>query len=386
MGYIAKEAWREGLIKSVLDNFWLAIYDGDLEVLINDGKKIKITGDNLKNFLEEYSAEDALPFYLARISKDTNYFSKSLDTLGTVHLFVKKRDDFPSLTMLSRKPKMMVRHKHYKALREPYAAIFLCDDDRGNMVLRDMEPPTHNEWNKDLGADKESSRMAIKEMEAFIKESLRSLGETVNTEPQDIPDLDRYLPDSDYRDYEFQNDKPAFEKTDKTLDEETGREVGADREAAEIEVNDILKRSVIVKSPASGNGDSSGGRNAGRSAGNLSEHLQGGGEGNGSGERIRTADIGFRSFVQKTKSGIEYHFIISGREDCQGAIRLIAVGDDGSYPAEIKSARDLEEMKNYEISGSLIKGLNIPKGRTVKLGVILASKKKYAIGIESYER
>ena len=101
--------------------------------------------------------------------------------------------------------------------------------------------------------------------------------------------------------------------------------------------------------------------------------------------RIKTSAISFRSFAQKGKAGFEYHFAITGRENCEGAIRLIAVGDEGSYPVEVKSAIDEKSNKSYETSESMIKGLSVESGKTLKLIVRLASPKKYAIGIENYE-
>lgn len=387
MGYVTGESWQKGLIKSVLDNFWLAIFDGDLEVVISDGKKIKIDRLNLEKLLEKYSQEGALPFYSARTDKNTTYFSKSIDSLGDVHLFVKKNDDYPSLTMLARKPKMKVRNRSYRILREPYAAVFLCDDDKGNKLLREMEPPKHDEWNWDLCPDKESGRKALRKMELFIKESLRSLNETTDTEPEEIPDLDRYLPDSDDKEDKVSDGGKAFEKTDKSDSEETAQEIGTSKESTELEIDSILKRSIMVKSPSIdiGNGDLPGGRNKGR-GGEPRGGIGGEDSGEREGERIRTSDIGFRSFVQKTKSGLEYRFIINALEDSKGAIKLVAVGDDGSYPVEIKNARDLDSNSAFEINGSIIKGLNIPKGHTIRLGVALVYEKKYAIGIERYER
>ncbi|MFA5878474.1 MAG: hypothetical protein WC845_03870 [Candidatus Staskawiczbacteria bacterium] len=382
MGYATQNSWQEGLIKSVLDNFWLAIHCGDLEVKIKDGSEFLITKENLKELLDKLSPNDAMPFYLAVVNRD-NYFQKSLDTLGNVQLFVKKRDDFPSLVMLARKPKMMVQVKHYKALRDPYAAVFICEDDKGNLALRDLEPPAHNEWNRDLAQKKELGRAIIKEMDKFIKDSLHSLSEIIDTEPQDIPGLDKYLPDSDFRDYETQNNNSPSERSNLSGDEESSLEVGAIKDSSVEEAEKTLRRSVIVKIPGSGTGPGPGGKNGSGGGSGLGNH--GGDEEGEEGERIRTADISFRSFVEKNKNGIEYHLIISGRENCQGSVRLIAVGDDGSYPVEIKTARNLDTKETYVVDKSLIKGLSVPKGQTIKLGVGLASKKKYAIGIENYE-
>ena len=76
---------------------------------------------------------------------------------------------------------------------------------------------------------------------------------------------------------------------------------------------------------------------------------------------------------------------MSGREDCEGAIRLVAVGDEGNYPVDLKSVIDEKSDKSYETSESMIKGLSIENSKTLKLIVRLTSPKKYALAIENYE-
>ena len=77
--------------------------------------------------------------------------------------------------------------------------------------------------------------------------------------------------------------------------------------------------------------------------------------------------------------------MVTGRDDCEGAIRLVAVGDDGNYPVDIESAVDIASGKNYKVGDSMIKDLSVKNGESLKLAVRLASKKKYALGIENYE-
>ncbi|MDO8537179.1 MAG: hypothetical protein Q7R94_02950, partial [bacterium] len=108
-------------------------------------------------------------------------------------------------------------------------------------------------------------------------------------------------------------------------------------------------------------------------------------EGGKEGIRIKTSNIAFRSFIQKTKEGLEYHVAITGREECEGAISLVAVGDDNSYSVGIKSATDISSKKKYDVSGPMIKGLSVESGKTIRLAVKLDEKKKYALGIENYE-
>jgi hypothetical protein len=381
VGYSAGKEWKEKLIKSVLENFWLAILHGDLEVVIKDDAEMTITKDNLKACLEEYDAEDARNYYEAATNWSQK-FEVDLKHLGKVTLSVRKQDGFPSKIMMARQPKMMVQEKAYRVLREPFSGVLLCADDRGNTLLRDLEPPAHDKWDKDRA---KNGWAALTELDAFIKEKLKSMGESVTSEPQDIPGLDRYLPDSEERETAVERSAEAYEPTETTDIEETGREVGKTMEPAVADVEPVLRRASVVRTPASGEGE---GKKRKKGKGGVKGTPSGKGgqkEGEGPSELIRTGDLTFRSFAQRAKSGIEYRLIITALEDCNGSVRIAAVGDDGSYPVNVVSAIDLSSNAPYEVEGSLIKNLKIDAGKTVKLAVKLDTERKYALGIESYE-
>lgn len=378
LGYKTDPDWKPKLIKSILHNFWLAILQGDLEVSVRDGKEALITKETLKEALDEYDAEDAR-FFFESVTNWTQKFEQDLKHLGKVSLFVRKQEEYPSKIMMARKPKMLVTEKPYRVLREPYAGVFVCDDDRGNKLLRDLEPPAHDRWDKNR--DLENGPVALREMDDFIKQSLKSMGEVITSEPQDIPGLDRYLPDSEDRDYLIQEGAEPIDPTELFGEEETGRETGATKESISAEIEKVIRKGVVTNkqagkvnpTPPKGPGEGPHGRPTGLEAGDKE------------GSRIKTSSINFRSFVQKTKDGLEYNFVITAREDCEGAVRIIAVGDDGNYPVDLKSAIEAGSNKRYEVGDSMIKGLAMKNGQTIKLAVQITAKKKYALGIENYE-
>ncbi len=384
MGFKTDEEWKVGLIRSVLDNFWLSILHGDLEVIIKDGPSIEITKDTLRDILQEYDASNALCYFEA-ITNPTQPFHADLKHLGKVSLFVRKQDNYPSKVMKVRKPKMFVQADRYTVLREPYAAVFICENDQGNRLLRDLEPPAHDEWIKER-IEGGQGFAALRELDQFVKDSLRGLGETVTSEPEDIAGLSQYLPDSEDREAAMQG--KGLEPSDKSGKEETGRQVGATQDPASSPMDNPIRRSSVVRSPADV-GDEPGGIRGGR-GGTGGGKKKGGDEGKhgkgDDGDRINTADIFFRSFMQKAGDEVEYHFVIKTKENCEGSIRLIAIGDDNDYPAEIKSAVNTASKKAYQVDGSLIKGLSLKKGETVRLVAKLLSAKKYVLGIENHER
>jgi hypothetical protein len=378
IGYDAGPEWKERLIKSVLHNFWLTILHGNLEVTIRDGEEITISKDTLQRCFEEYDAGDSRFYFDAVTSSSSNIFEQDLRNIGKVTLYVRKNDGYPGRIMMVRKPKMLVQEKSYRVLREPYAGVFICENDRGNEILRDMEPPAHDKWDY---ARAVKGPAALRELDAFVKQSLKTMAESLTSEPEDIPGLDRYLPDSEERDYMPSEVGEALEETGLSTGEESGREIGAEKEADMADTGTVIRKSIVTNKqedkvshiPPEGPGNGSRGRATGQK------------EGTDDGVRIKTSSISFRSFVHDTKRGMEYRLAITAHEDCEGAIRLVAIGDDGSYPIDITWAKDARTGKVYEIGDSLIKDLSIEAGEKLKLAVKLPSANKYALGIETYE-
>lgn len=377
MGYKSDDDWERKLVKSVLHNFWLAIYHGNLEVTLRDGKELTITKDNLRELLEEYDAQDAR-FFFEAVTNPSATFEQDLKHLGKVTLYVRKGDAYPGKVMMVRKPKMLVQEKAYRVLREPYAGVFICDNDKGNSLLRDLEPPAHDKWDH---ARAQNGPVVLRELDAFVKQSLKTMAESQTSEPQDIPGLSSYLPDNDDRDYLPSNPGDALEETGLSTSDESGREIGADKNSEDAGVETVLRKSIVTNKqqgpvkPTHPQGPGKGphGRPTGPD------------DGSKEGARVKTSSITFRSFVQNGKKGLEYHFVVTAKEDCEGAIRIVAVGDEGTYPVELESVVDAKSGKSYEVGDSMIKGLKIEDGKAVKLVVRLASDKKYALGIETYE-
>ena len=189
------------------------------------------------------------------------------------------------------------------------------------------------------------------------------------------------MPDNEEREYLSLTEAEAIDPTELNTDEETGHEIGAEKELTSADTEIVVRKGIVTTkenkpvgpTPPVGPGSGPSGRATGTEEGVME------------GARIKTSAISFRSFVQKGKAGFEYHFAITGREDCEGAIRLVAVGDEGNYPVDLKSVIDEKSDKSYETSESMIKGLSIENSKTLKLIVRLTSPKKYALAIENYE-
>ncbi len=198
------------MVKSVLNNFWLAIHDKNLIVKIND---IIISRENLEQIIDEYfpneyesgNASDIetwnpKPYYKAVKYSGANdqfqIFTEELEILGKVRLYVYLEKGLPNRTSFFRKPKMVVFKRTNRKING-YAAVFICDDENGNEILRQLENPAHNEWRKENhqteGKIDTIARKAELELSNFINSKLDSLSKTNTSKKVAFLGLEDYL-------------------------------------------------------------------------------------------------------------------------------------------------------------------------------------------------
>ena len=209
MGFKETATWKDSLIKSVLNNFWYAIYDQKLVVEVDD---ILINKETLENIILSYYTDltfdgsvneaetwNPYPYFKAVKFKDdvnTKYFQKELETLGEVKLYLYLKDQLPNRTVYMRAPKMTV-FKKTDNRGFNYSAVFICENEKGNEILRQMENPQHNEWKKNNYLDDDTPHIDAKkaedEIRQFMKECLESLMISEGDKKQKIFGLDKFL-------------------------------------------------------------------------------------------------------------------------------------------------------------------------------------------------
>lgn len=198
LGYDADGSWEEDLVFSVLENFWPAIYFGDLEVEVAG---TRICRKNLADLLGEYSSKGEGEFvghlyYRAFVEKASTRFENVLPTLKKVEVrLLAGEQGLPKKVAMVRKTGMVIYHQAYRSL-VPYCGVFLCRNEAGNRLLRDMEPPRHDEWDPNH-PEKNAHRRTYSEFATYIRDCVQKLAPANNDKVLVIPDLSQYLPDDD---------------------------------------------------------------------------------------------------------------------------------------------------------------------------------------------
>ena len=376
-----EEDWTKLLLNSLLNNFWAAIHFDELDVeLAENGNLLhRVSQENLEELMTEYAGgkEDSLNFYLA-VKDPTKRIDGELPRLKNVSLFVKTGEGYPKSVQMMRKSKMVVYTiDNYRVLPEQYAAVFICESDEGNKLLRDLEPPAHDAW--DAERNKQFGKQVRKEYLDFIRNSLRDMADDKEAQPEDIPELNKWLPEDEERDDMNPYLGSMGEPTGERADIETAQEMGARQEATETKTSSVRQREIsLVQTFGAGEAEPKEGKNKGKNSGGK---VQVDTSETGEIPHINTANIRFRAREIRKDNERIYQAVITSSDTQSGAVRLMAIGDDQAYPIDIGRVTN-DRGEDVEFSGSLIKDLSLAANEPTKLFISLKQDKRYALGVE----
>ncbi|MDE0472086.1 MAG: hypothetical protein OXH57_09110 [Ekhidna sp.] len=406
---------KEQMIKSVLNNFWLAVYEKKLIVTVD---YVKIDFDNLQQIIDyhfpaevEQSAEpehwNPSPYFKAVKYAGSNeqylVFPENLPTLGNVKLYVYLNKGLPNRTCYLRNPKMVVYKGRRRNLINGYVAVFVCDEEPGNTILKEMENPAHNEWKKENYKDEDDevhtdADNAENELRQFVNETLKKLSKSKIGESALVPGLEEYLYSTEellekYEEQQMQGSSPSStsgQLNDEVIDEETGlqtTEIENPPARIELKRTDLqeIKEDEVMVEPDEDGGDkvTIGGENE-----------AGGGDKQGQGDS--GADTGInkntnkggklllevilRVVAQQEDEQLYHSLIINSPRDVQKAEIELMVGADNERDDGIS----LVTTNNGNIDNNVLNCVQLSKGRNI-VKVSFSDNVKHSIKVKAYE-
>lgn len=164
----AREKLYQDILNTVIRNFWLAIHEGKLEVIVdfeNDNLHSDIIdAEKLKGIIKEYEKFDIRgdytnprPYYEAvttaveyKPDQENNpqavYFNYKHEEYGKARFYLIKNDQKHDRFLKMRTPRMFVAQEKTGGKRG-YNGVLVCDE-KWNELLTYAEPPAHDEWLK----------------------------------------------------------------------------------------------------------------------------------------------------------------------------------------------------------------------------------------------
>lgn len=385
----ANDPHLEGIRDAAIDNFMVAIDRGKLEVRgLAPGGSWELTAGTIQGYAEHRPESRA--FY--RALQDPTPDVRQSPRLGEVKLYVNIDETLKKSlhTITMRRPLMRIGTFRHRSVSAKYAAVLVCADEKGNKLLRKLEPPPHDRW--DPGRSPEDGGPAVSELKRFVRESLRArvrdeLGDVV-----EIKGLERFLPANGLSlGDEGPGGAPGEEP--ETSDAEASK-VKGDPTAADVRVTTRRTVSVGVKGPAvSGSGDQPIDKGADR-GGDKKRKGGGtglGGEGDaGDGEsRITAGDVRFRSWASSGATSDETLLVVSltARSDIAGDLQLVPLGPGGAmedtYVLPIRSVERLtgNGPESIEFEGNVLQDLDLAADDTTRLQIAMPAGFRFRLGV-----
>jgi len=396
--YPASGTWKNDLIHSVLDNFWPAIDFGDLVVTVGDQT---IDRSNLPRLLAEFSGQEdftAHLFYQA-YKTPTQRFDEHLPTLKESSLFLLAGDvDLPKRVAMVRKTGMVIYQRGYLRSLLPFCGVFLCRNDEGNRVLREMEPPRHDVWDPDHPERNANKKVEVEYM-GFIRECIRKLVPVDDSKVISIPDLNRFLPDDD------ETTEESFDAGDSQSKTETpdrsplpevipGRKIDPRQQRMQP---DKSKPEGQDDETETGEGEGTGGGpgtkenegdgGTGAGGGGVGDGNADKGEGGRGGSHSKPAlPVRYRTFAKDIVRGA-YSVLVALEGSGSKSVNLVVstVGDDQKAPADITSARTKDGAKLPIAGPGMIGPILLSAEDVRRIELTLAEPIRVAMEVSAHE-
>lgn len=194
-GVTGVDTWIKSLIKAVIENFFVAIHEGRLEVLV---EKEKINKATLPRIIDSYILNDksslSNEYYKALVSAPV--IIEEFEELGRIELYIEKNNGFSKKIAMVRETGMKITHMDRFSGAFKFSGVMIARGEKLNEFLRQCEPPTHDNWEPSRYDDREAyARRTLQKLKQFIRNKVRELNKIDESETADLEGLSQFLPD-----------------------------------------------------------------------------------------------------------------------------------------------------------------------------------------------
>jgi hypothetical protein len=216
VGFDSKPGWQHVLAASIIENFFGAIQQERLEVIINKTQKIshaelqetfesaplKVAIENEAGEPEHFENCKAYSYCL-KSHQEAFIESRQDQDLGLCEVKILVGEGLPKKVAFLRNGMFISDSLDLPGLRrfsefKDFVAVFQCRSDKGIALLRKMEPPKHDSFEPDrLFSREEQARgkRALKEVANWIREMLRRNAKDPVSEVTTLDELKEFFAD-----------------------------------------------------------------------------------------------------------------------------------------------------------------------------------------------
>lgn len=196
-GFEYFDDWEERIIRSVIENFFVAINAGELVVNVHG---TRIDAESLEALIDTYFGHEVKgltwQFYRALTEEKSYFFSDDdFQGLGRVELHIATGKELSKQVAMFRRSGMLVyRKKHFRTpLR--FAGVFVARGEGLNSLLKSLEPPSHDDWQSARHEDPKYANGILRDLNSWISEKIREISPADEADDIDPEGVSSYLPD-----------------------------------------------------------------------------------------------------------------------------------------------------------------------------------------------
>ena len=212
-GFIDDKDWQHTITATVVSNYFCAIDEEKLKVRIRDENGEietieKTTLEECFKKVEDLQSSDnekvKMSHHYYRAMKSAIHTKESqLPNLGHCKMWILREEELPKRVALLRNTGMLISDKQRGIPRwtgcADFVAVFRCDSDKGNRLLRAMENPTHDAFEPERAMEKEQKKCkrSLAELVNWVRECVNEYTKPEETETTAIDELGKFFPDVD---------------------------------------------------------------------------------------------------------------------------------------------------------------------------------------------
>jgi hypothetical protein len=372
-----KEEWEKEIIKSVLYNFFITIFNKKLVVKINN---FEINETNIANLIEELEDNEENRFlknyFNLLVSNKTvkiNYPAKSYKQgiqfeEGEAVLYLLNGEDLNRRVLMTRKTGMRIFEQKNISGSISFTGLLMITGVHMNNIFKQMENPAHNEWSAErYEKNPKLAEKIYKELRTFIRDKVKEHYQEQITDSIDAVGLSDFLPNKNLVASSGINKTESLNSTIKSIITKEKKEEPArkakptGRVESDFEVQLVGEYGITPTGDEGGNGSgehSDGGNAGGGSSdpgGQNELNRNDDGETDKRKERKPSKDPVYikQKYVCVERNNGKYRFFISPKKSLEnGRLVFRVIGEQSDYDLPIKNAYTNDQNVTVEKYGS----------------------------------
>lgn len=219
LGFNKSTDWKAEIISSVLDEFLIAIFNGELVVKID---ATTIDKSNLGEIIELYKdhAKIAYNYYQVLTDENATIIEHEFPGLGTIELRILVKQGLHRKVMMCRRNGMKIFDKANISSTIQFAGICTLKDDRINAYFREMENPQHNAWEPErhTSDSKTKAKANMSLLFKYVKNEVIELGKKTTVDEIDAEGMGEFFADTENMNTDNENKNEAVSSATSSIE------------------------------------------------------------------------------------------------------------------------------------------------------------------------